>query len=121
MRVAIGRLKNRPEFLHVAAARRKWVAPGLILQARASEQADAPLSCRVGFTATRKVGNAVTRNRARRRLRAAVQTVMPIHAKPGYDFVLIARNETARRPFPALLDDLAQALKRLDAYRDAAS
>lgn len=121
MQVAVGRLKNRPEFLRVAAARRKWVAPGLILQARASEHADDLPTCRVGFTATRKIGNAVVRNRARRRLRAAVQTVMPAHAKPGYDFVLIARGETARRPYPALLGDLSEALKRLDAYRDAAA
>lgn len=121
MQVAVRHLQNRPEFLRVAAARRKWVAPGLILQACATESADDPPSCRVGFTATRKIGNAVVRNRARRRLRAAVRNVMPDHAKPGFDFVLIARNETARRPYPALVGDLAEALKRLGAYRDAAA
>lgn len=118
MRVAIGRLKNRPDFLRVAAARRKWAAPGLVLQARPSEHADELASCRIGFTATRKIGTAVVRNRARRRLRAAAQSVMPAHAKPGYDFVLIARAETARRPYAALVGDLAEALRRLGAYRD---
>src|SRR5262249_45255473 len=70
--VAVGRLKRRPDFLRVAAGRRRWVAPGLILQALGrsadgSTADDGP--ARVGFTASAKVGGAVVRNRARRRLR----------------------------------------------------
>ena len=109
------RLTRRAEFLKVAAGRRKSVAPGLILQA-ATQAASAGL--RVGFTASRKVGNAVSRNRARRRLRAAAAAVMPEHAAAGHDYVLVARAGTLTRPYGGLLDDLASGLKRLGVYRE---
>lgn len=118
---ALGRLKRRAEFLRVAGTRLKWVAPGLILQARrhATDESQVPElpSIRIGFTVSRKVGNAVVRNRARRRLRAAVEQVFPTHAAPGLDFVVIGRQGTIKRPFPGLLADLEIALRRLDAYR----
>ena len=124
----IARLKRRAEFLRVAVARRKAVTPGLILQALKrpreataettamlnAETTDAP---RVGFTASRKVGIAVARNRARRRLRAAAGEVMPRHAAPGHDYVVIARLQTLKRPFTALLGDFEAALKQLGAWR----
>jgi ribonuclease P protein component len=112
------RLTRRAEFLKVAEGRRKFVAPGLILQA-AAQPAGAALrvGVRVGFTASRKVGNAVARNRARRRLRAASAALLPDHAAPGHDYVLIARGGTLTRGYPALLDDLADGLKRLGLYR----
>ena len=113
MAATIERLKRRSEFLRVARARRKWVTPGLVLQAAESPAArDAEGGFRVGFTASRKVGNAVARNRARRRLRAAVQKVMPGHARAGFDYVVIARQATVTRPFSDLTDDLEQALER---------
>jgi ribonuclease P protein component len=122
----IGRLKRRAEFLQVAAANRKWVAPGLILQVRRqpsteSQTEAAPLAAqlepvRVGFTASRKVGNAVARNRARRRLRAVAREVLD-HAEPGNDFVLIARPATVERDYQALVSDLVAGLKRLKLYR----
>ena len=71
-------------------------------------------SLRLGFTVSRKVGNAVTRNRAKRRLKAAAGLVMPDQAMPGFDYVLIGRRETVNRPFPLLLQDLQTALKRLN-------
>jgi ribonuclease P protein component len=114
----IARLKRRAEFLRVAGSRRKSVTPGLILQALRHAAADAA-AARVGFTASRKVGIAVERNRARRRLRAAVDRVMPLHAAPGHDYVLIARAATIRRPFAALLGDLETALRQLGAWRGA--
>lgn len=73
---------------------------------------------RVGLTASRKVGNAVCRNRARRRLRALAERVMPLHAERGHDYVLIARARTVDRPFPALVEDLESAMKRLNVWRD---
>lgn len=122
----IGRLKRRAEFLQVAAANRKWVAPGLILQVRrqpsTESQSDdarraAPLEpVRVGFTASRKVGNAVARNRARRRLRSVAREVLS-HAEPGNDFVLIARAATVDRDYQALVTDLVAGLRRLKLYR----
>jgi ribonuclease P protein component len=117
MRVSIRRLKRRPEFLRVARGQRKSAKPGLVLQALPVVGAgDAP-ECGLGFTVTRKVGGAVTRNRARRRLRAAADAVMPAHAAPGRDYVLIGRAGTIRRPFEALKGDLEAALDRLGCYR----
>lgn len=68
---------------------------------------------RVGFTASRKVGSAVARNRARRRLRAAVREVMPDNARPGHDYVVIARRDALSRPFDELVGDLASALEHV--------
>jgi len=121
---AVARLKRRPEFLRVAAGRQKWVAPGLILQAlrqddsKPSTEGIAP--ARVGFTASAKVGNAVVRNRARRRLRAAAASVLPRHAESAHDYVLIARAGTLKRRFADLVADLEAGLKRLGLYREDA-
>jgi ribonuclease P protein component len=112
------RLKRRREFLAVAGSGRKAVQPGLILQAGRRPEAVAPeAGFRVGFTASRKVGNAVARNRARRRLRAASEAVLRAHAAPGHDYVLVARQATLRRRYAELLGDLTEALKRLKLYR----
>jgi len=113
---ALARLKRRQEFLRVAAGKRRYVAPGLILQA-APHPTEPPEPARIGFTASRKVGISVVRNRARRRLKAAVATLMPLHAAPGVDYVLVARAETARRPFADLLIDLETGLKRLGLWQ----
>lgn len=115
------RLKRRSDFLRVAGAARKWVAPGLILQVRPHDgETPTPAlpSIRVGFTVSRKVGGAVVRNRARRRLHAVVAAIMPDHAAAGRDYVLIGRAGTVRRPFAALTGDLETALKRLGAWRN---
>jgi ribonuclease P protein component len=111
----LGRLKRRQEFLRVAAARRKWAAPGMVVQAARRRGADGSdgEEARVGFTVSKKVGNAVTRNRARRRLRAAAEEVMPNLAEAGTDYVLIGRQATPTRPFAALKQDLETALRRL--------
>src|SRR5271170_6116071 len=87
-------LKRRPEFLAVAAQGKKWVAPGLILQIGPARSKETISPIRYGLTASGKVGGAVVRNRARRRLRALVREIMPLHAAPAYDYVLIARAAT---------------------------
>jgi ribonuclease P protein component len=119
----LGRLTRRPQFLAVAAARRKFAAPGVIVQIRRhdAEQHAAPgePTLRVGYTASRKVGNAVARNRAKRRLRAAAAEVVAGQAAPDHDVVLIAREETVRRPFADLVGDVSRALARLGALRPA--
>ncbi len=115
---AVARLKRRPEFLAVAASRRRWVAPGLILQAaRRPEGSSLPPAPRIGFTASRKVGIAVARNRARRRLKAAVEAVLPRAGQPGFDYVVVARTETLIRPFADLIADLETALARVHESR----
>jgi ribonuclease P protein component len=102
------RLRLRRDFL--AAARGKSCAlPGVVVQMRVREDQDA---ARIGFTVTKKLGNAVTRNRIRRRLRAAASLALPGLARDGHDYVLIGRQGTIARDFGALKDDLTAALQR---------
>lgn len=117
-RPATTTLPRRADFLRVAATRRRCVTPGLILQvAPLPDAARSQIGLRVGYTASKRVGNAVARNLSKRRLREAVRKIMPAHAREGMDYVLIAREETAARPFDQLLADLRQALQRLGVER----
>ncbi|PIE15222.1 MAG: ribonuclease P protein component [Rhodobacterales bacterium] len=104
-------LRKRSDFLQAARARRRACA-GLILQARRRRSGEADTDgIRVGFTCSKKVGNAVARNRAKRRLRAIARTVLPELGQPGWDYVLIGRKQiTAERPYPDMLADLRHAL-----------
>lgn len=113
--IKIERLRKRPDFL--AAARAFSCARGaVVVQAR--DRADDTLLVRVGFTATRKVGGAVVRNRAKRRMRAAAHEVLPGLARPGFDYVLIARSSAPARAWPRLLDDVKSALISLATESD---
>jgi ribonuclease P protein component len=111
---AIGRLKTRAEFLHVKGGAR-FAAPSLVLQARrrAADTGERPELARFGFTATKSLGGAVLRNRARRRLKEAVRLAGPRHAVEGYDYVLIARAGTVQRRFTELVKDLERALAKV--------
>ncbi|MGZ3402121.1 MAG: ribonuclease P protein component [Phenylobacterium sp.] len=112
--VKIGRLKKRPDFL--ACAQAAHCARGAVLiQAR---ERDAEPMARVGFTATKRIGGAVERNRAKRRLREAARLLLPELASPGFDYVFVARGGVTTRPWPRLLDDVKSALIRLAADRD---
>ncbi len=115
---SVDSLPRRVDFLRVAAKKRRWAAPGLVLQvAPRPKNVKLPEgNLRVGFTATRKVGNAVKRNRSRRRLRAAVNQVMIRSARIDCDYVVIVRAATAQRPFAKLVSDLEVALKKCDAF-----
>ena len=84
--------------------------PGMVVQARDRRDGAAP---RVGFTATKKIGNAVVRNRVKRRLREIARLKLVELARPGYDYVMIGRGQSLSRPFADLEKDLNSALKRL--------
>lgn len=120
---SLQRLRRRAEYLRVQGAERRSAQPGLLLQAAlAPEGASRPenpsrVSIRVGFTASRKVGNAVLRNRARRRLKALAREIMPQHAAPGHDYVLVARKATPERGYAELRRDLESALRRLKLWQ----
>lgn len=107
-------LRKRAEFLRAASARRQGM-PGFLLQARRRGDDD---PFRVGYTCSRKLGNAVTRNRAKRRLRAVARAVMPQSGRAGWDYVLVGRpGVTVTRDFAALCEDLRLALARVHAPR----
>ena len=114
--VKIERLKSRPQFL--AAAKGVSEARGAVVVQRL-DRGDGDPTVRLGFTATRKVGGAVIRNRAKRRLREAARALAPQLAVPGSDYVFIARMGTADRPWDRLLDDVKSALTRLATPRPA--
>ena len=77
-----------------------------------------PQAIRFGLTASSKIGNAVIRNRARRRMRALASLILPLHAKSGYDYVLIARQKTAQCDFAVLRDEMQTALRKLGVWRE---
>jgi ribonuclease P protein component len=108
-------LRKRPDFLAAARARRQ-PRPAFLLQAR-NRGADADAGgIRVGFTCSKKVGNSVARNRAKRRLREAARKVLPECGRDGWDYVLVGRKDaTAARNFAALCTDLRDALTAIHA------
>ncbi len=115
--MALEVLTKRRDFLKAARARR-LPCPAFLLQARLRDPSEnvAPQVMRVGFTCSKKVGNAVARNRAKRRLREIARLVLPDRGEPGWDYVLIGRaNETAQRDFALMQDDLRRALTKLHA------
>ncbi|HEV2530369.1 ribonuclease P protein component [Phenylobacterium sp.] len=118
----IERLKKRADFL--ACARAPSCARGaIVVQARIRPEngEGADRLVRAGFTATKRVGGAVVRNRAKRRMREAARLLLPALARPGVDYVFIARGGVTTRPWERLLDDVKSALIRLAADRDSSA
>lgn len=111
-------LTKRADFLRAAQGRRQGT-PGFLLQARERQGDEAsPEIVRIGYTCSKKLGNAVARNRAKRRLRAIARDVLPRHGKPGWDYVLVGRpNTTATHDFAVMTADLARALARVHTGR----
>lgn len=106
-------LKSRPEFLAVRGGRRSST-PAFLIEMK--ERPSAPNSsdgARFGFTITKKIGNAVTRNRIRRRLKAAFAANAGEHARTTCDYVIVARIAALDRPFTLLLEDVTRAFTAL--------
>ena len=111
-------LTQRADFLRAARARHTKTR-GVIVQGRARTPGEAD-GIRVGYTCSKKVGNAVARNRAKRRLREVARAILAQEGRPGWDYVLIGRaSVTAERPFEALKSDLSAALRKVHAEPSA--
>ncbi|MCF6219549.1 MAG: ribonuclease P protein component [Robiginitomaculum sp.] len=108
--IKLGKLKKRSEFLYVRDGRYQ-AKPNIVIQMRAQSEATEMIN--VGFTATKKIGNAVVRNRCKRRLRELARALLPLHGKPGHNYVFIARANTAKAEWADLQKDVEKALLRL--------
>ncbi len=107
-------LAKRPDFLRAARAGRAPATAFLVQGRKRSEDEADPDLIRIGYTCSKKVGNAVARNRAKRRLREIARAIVPNEGNPGWDYVLIGRaGATATLPMDQMQADLSRALKRL--------
>ncbi|HEX4106472.1 MAG TPA: ribonuclease P protein component [Rhizomicrobium sp.] len=115
----IARLRKRADFVAAARHLRRVVGVVTLELAPTPALAREIATLRLGFTASKKIGNAVARNRAKRRLRAAAYAALPLLGRPGHDYVLVARAGILTRDFLALKGDIAEAAraahKKLDA------
>lgn len=111
LRLVLERLRKRSEFLAVSKSGQKWITPAFIIQVH-HRAPSGPF--RYGITASRKIGGAVDRNRAKRRLRALIRLILPPLAHPGIDYVFIARQAILKRDFPLMEKELKHALTKLE-------
>ena len=104
------RLRENRDFVRVRSRGRSWAHPLVVLVTARGPDAAAPT--RIGVSAGKRVGKAVVRNRARRRLKEAARLTLPGLGVSGFDLVLIGRDGTGKRPFGQLIGDLRGALKQ---------
>ena len=117
----VDRLRKRGDFLAAARHLRRVAGAVTLEMAPTPETARAPQTLRLGFTASKKIGNAVARNRAKRRLRAAAYALLPLSGRAGHDYVLVARTGILARDFTALKGDIAEAAQAAHRKLDASS
>ena len=107
------RILKRPEYLRVKQRGTSVAEPGLVIQAAPVANSSSYLQPRVGFTVSKRVGNAVKRNRARRRLKSIASDVLPNEGFQAWDYVFIGRLVTLDRPYDLLLEDVRSALRKI--------
>ncbi len=107
-----GRLKRRAEFQRASRGRRTQAETFTLQAAPRADAVESPQP-RVGFTVTKKVGDAVERNRIRRRLKEALRSAGAVAPSPGHDYVLMARREALTRPFSQLIADIERAFAQM--------
>ena len=115
----ITRLRKRADFLAAARYLRRVSGVVTLELAPTPDLTREPETLRLGFTASKKIGNAVARNRAKRRLRAAAYALLPLSGRPGHDYVLVARAGILTRDFMALKGDIAEAARAAHRKLDA--
>lgn len=101
---------KRQDFVRLTKQGKRAVASGLVLQVAVTPEPGQGNIARLGFTVSSKVGNAVTRNRIKRRLRAVAAEVLPHYASPGFDYVVVGRSAALKRPYDSLIKDLKYTL-----------
>ena len=110
-KITLTTILKRRDFLLVAAEKRSG-QPGLLLQGR--NRQDGSSSTRVGYTCSKKLGNAIARNKAKRRLREISKATLTVKGNPGWDYVLIGRPKTTlERNYSLLIEDLNKAIKKV--------
>lgn len=109
----LARLKRRADFVALAEEKRRFALKDMVIQYKKCSEHQTENTARVGFTVTKKQGNAVIRNRIRRRLKAATTMVLPELAKPSYDYVFIARSNYAQCPFDKIVEDIRFAFSHI--------
>lgn len=103
-------IKKRQDFIRISKSQNKFITPNLILIVDKTNIAATDNSLRVGFTVSKKIGNAIKRNKVKRRLRAAAREIMPKIAKTSYDYIIIARSQTFYSKFQDILTDLTKSV-----------
>jgi ribonuclease P protein component len=112
----LGRLRNKREFQEVTSNKKKIVTQSFVIYCK-NNILNKNCNINIGFTVSGKIGNAVVRNKAKRRLKSAANHIIPTEGIPGTNYVIIAKNQINRISFESLENDLIYAIKKLSKSR----
>jgi ribonuclease P protein component len=106
-------LRKRRDFIAIRAGGRQHSSSFVLQTRERGEDNFAAEGVRIGYTVTKKTGNAVERNRIKRRMRAVVHQIMPISARPAHDYVLIGKRAALNTEFETMVAELGSSLSRV--------